>query len=85
MSIKASFLRRFKERRGGGPRHESPPAEAGGGEGGGEARCGPLAGFVRGEVGEEGQDLGQASAGWTHGRQRSRLSKTIRVSSGWNT
>ena len=48
--------------------------------GGDDSRKGPLADFVAGNERKEGSvDLGQANGSWSQGRQRSRLSKTIRV------
>ena len=76
-----SFLRRLKERRGKGsqngtPAPSLPEAERVWGD---DSRKGPLADFVAGNERKEGSvDLGQANGSWSQGRQRSRLSKTIR-------
>ena len=74
-----SFLRRLKERRGKGSQNAPslPEAERVWGD---DSRKGPLADFVAGNERKEGSvDLGQANGSWSQGRQRSRLSKTIRV------
>ena len=77
-----SFLRRLKERRGKGsqngtPAPALPEAEQVWGD---DGRKGPLADFVAASERKEGAvDLGQANGSWSQGRQRSRLSKTIRV------
>ena len=76
-----SFLRRLKERRGKGsqngtPTPALPEAEQVWGD---DGRKGPLADFVAAKERNEGSvDLGQANGSWSQGRQRSRLSKTIR-------
>jgi len=76
-----SFLRRLKERRGKGsqngtPTPALPEAEQVWGD---DGRKGPLADFVAENERNEGAvDLGQANGSWSQGRQRSRLSKTIR-------
>ena len=80
-----SFLRRLKERRVKASQNVTPtpalpesevPAWAD------EGRKGPLADFVaqsQNEKTEGSVDLGQANGSWSQGKQRSRLSKTIRV------
>ena len=83
-----SFLRRLKERRVKASQNvtpspalpESEPAWAD------EGRKGPLADFVaqsQNERTEGSVDLGQANGSWSQGKQRSRLSKTIRVRKTW--
>ena len=84
-----SFLRRLKERRVKASQNVTPtpalpesevPAWAD------EGRKGPLADFVaqsQNEKTEGSVDLGQANGSWSQGKQRSRLSKTIRVRTSW--
>jgi len=76
-----SFLRRLKERRGKGGQNETPAPALPEAEQvwGDDGRKGPLADFVAANERKEGAvDLGQANGSWSQGRQRSRLSKTIR-------
>ena len=77
-----SFLRRLKERRGKGSQNGTPAPALPESEQvwGDDSRKGPLADFVAANDRNEGAvDLGQANGSWSQGRQRSRLSKTIRV------